>query len=336
VALLFPAQWLMDWKRVQVVAGELIRLAAESRDIHFVGARYVPPSVKPPEHAIGTPLTEVLKKPGTAAPRSEGGLSRFLCHVSSKIVWDEFVRASVWHWLPATKVFDVVSPASKTSPMSQDPGVLSPGVYRKRVVRFSCISWWHCSRHSHVLFTLALFILCLQTYLRLCREHTPVNFTNELWGALRGSLTELADWIADQNRLGGSASKAGLKRKVNRNGNIVGAYFVVADLEQELKAEKEAKLVATLKRNESIEAAHEKDRADMYGVRGSPPESRTSPNHMEEKLIAVSVSNKVLAKTTVGMNKNRFYDGEERVVAQVLKLYSSLPSCHPWGFFMML
>jgi hypothetical protein len=57
-----------------VVAGELIRLAAESRDIHYVGARYVPPSVKPPEHAIGTPLIEVLKKPGTAAPHTDAGL----------------------------------------------------------------------------------------------------------------------------------------------------------------------------------------------------------------------------------------------------------------------
>jgi hypothetical protein len=141
-------------------------------------------------------------------------------------------------------------------------------------------------------------------------------------------LTELADWIADQNRLGGSASKAGLKRKINRNGNIVGAYFVVADLEKELKAEKEAKVAAMVKRSESIEAAHEKDRADMYGVRGSPPESRTSPNHLDEKLIAVSVSNKALAKTTVGMNKNRMYEGEDRVVVQVglVRRITSIPS----------
>lgn len=47
----------------QVVAGELIRLAGEGRDIHFRGARYIPPGARIPMQAIGTPLHDYLKKP---------------------------------------------------------------------------------------------------------------------------------------------------------------------------------------------------------------------------------------------------------------------------------
>jgi hypothetical protein len=47
----------------QVVAGELIRLASEGRDIHFRGARYIPPGARIPMQAIGTPLHDYLKKP---------------------------------------------------------------------------------------------------------------------------------------------------------------------------------------------------------------------------------------------------------------------------------
>lgn len=92
-----------------MVASELLRLAGESRDVHVVGARYVPTGVKPPEHAIGTPLSEVSKKPGQG---------------TTIAVTDDVT----------TRAFDVVSPQSKVLPTSRDPGVLSPGVYRKRVV----------------------------------------------------------------------------------------------------------------------------------------------------------------------------------------------------------
>ena len=38
-------------------------------------------------------------------------------------------------------------------------------------------------------------------YLRMCREMEKVNFTKELWEALRGNLIDVADWIADKNKL---------------------------------------------------------------------------------------------------------------------------------------
>jgi hypothetical protein len=39
-------------------------------------------------------------------------------------------------------------------------------------------------------------------FLRMTREMEKVNFTQELWDALRGNLVDVADWIADKNRVG--------------------------------------------------------------------------------------------------------------------------------------
>jgi hypothetical protein len=132
-----PYLWIWSSATVrgpQIVAQELVRLASESRDIHFCGARYMPPGCLPPKQPIGTPLRHCIKILPHAPPPA----------VSPGAVGE--------------------SPESSPSP---------PQRQKKQPI-----------------------------FLRMTREMEKVNFTKELWEALRGNLVDVADWIADKNRLG--------------------------------------------------------------------------------------------------------------------------------------
>ena len=55
--------------RAQIVAQELVRLACESRDVHFVGARYIPVGASKPRQPIGTPLKHCIKLSSQPPPK---------------------------------------------------------------------------------------------------------------------------------------------------------------------------------------------------------------------------------------------------------------------------
>lgn len=189
-------------------------------------------------------------------------------------------------------------------------------------------------------FLLACFCL-VQTYLRLCREVTPVNFTSELWSALRGNLTDVADWIADQNRLGGSTSKGGLKRKVNRKGNINTAYFVMVDLEEEAKAVADAEAAAAARAAARLEvcvligdsssivvtanlrvfsvcqAAKLEEAVEKYGSHLQKGPVRTiSPVATGDRLKQLAKINQAAASSTEGLNSKPVFE-KARPVAEV-------------------
>ena len=148
----------------------------------------------------------------------------------------------------------------------------------------------------------------------MCREVAPLKFTSELWGALRGNVTDLADWISDQNRLGGSTNKDGLKRKIKRVGNLLSASFVTVDMaaEREERIASEAAAVAK-KAHDAAAAAHD-DLVERYGKR---EEVKTSPPHGGDRLPVLAAVNKAASRSHVIAMKNQSKYDKTRQIAEV-------------------